>query len=231
MAGKRAKWPVLLATACLVFCSCGKSDGDRSRAAKTVRVACVGDSITFGAGIEKREVNSYPARLAGLLGDQWQVRNFGVNGATLLRSGSKPFWKLPAFIEALAFSPQVVIIALGTNDSQPCNWQHRDEFVGDYVALIRSFQALESKPRIWLCYPTPAFPGYFGIADKVIKEEVIPRIDETARLTGLPIIDLRSALRDDKEMFPDTIHPNARGASVIAQAVYAAITDHQPTAP
>ena len=34
-----------------------------------IKVACVGNSVTYGAGIENREVNSYPAQLQRMLGD------------------------------------------------------------------------------------------------------------------------------------------------------------------
>ena len=52
---------------------------------ETTRVACVGDSITFGAGVKNRGKNCYPAVLGNLLGEGYEVRNFGVNGATLLK--------------------------------------------------------------------------------------------------------------------------------------------------
>ena len=58
-----------------------------------IRVACVGDSITFGSGIQDRNTNSYPAQLGRLLGEKWETRNFGVSGATLLKNGDKPYWK------------------------------------------------------------------------------------------------------------------------------------------
>ena len=50
-----------------------------------MRVACVGDSITFGAGIEDREKKCYPAQLQELLGPRFEVRNFGRSGATASR--------------------------------------------------------------------------------------------------------------------------------------------------
>src|SRR5579885_3646478 len=63
------------------------------RADDKIRVACVGDSITYGAGIKDREHNSYPAQLQKLLGDGYEVRNFGVNGRTLLSKGDLPYVK------------------------------------------------------------------------------------------------------------------------------------------
>src|SRR4051812_42639772 len=48
------------------------------------KVAAIGDSITAGAGTLNRTTDSYPSQLAQMLGDQWEVKNFGVTGATLL---------------------------------------------------------------------------------------------------------------------------------------------------
>jgi len=183
------------------------------------KVACVGDSITYGAGIEERAENSYPVQLGRILGDRWEVRNFGVNAATLLKKGDKPYWSLPDYSAALAFNPDVVIIKLGTNDSKPQNWKYKDEYVSDYVELIRSFQELESSPNVWICYPVPAYPGRWGITDTVMKDEVIPLIDEVSRQTRAEIINLYAALSDKAELFPDSVHPNAAGAKIMAEVI------------
>src|SRR4051794_25029443 len=93
----------------------------------TTKLACVGDSITFGAGIQDRDHDSYPAQLGRMLGEAWDVRNFGVSGATMLKKGDKPYDKQKAYRDALAFKPDVVVIMLGTNDSKPQNWdKHKD---------------------------------------------------------------------------------------------------------
>lgn len=187
------------------------------------RVACIGDSITFGAGVKERETNCYPAKLGDMLGDQWEVKNFGVSGATMLKKGNKPYWNQNTYKTALAYLPEVVVIKLGTNDSKPDNWKHKAEYVQDYVDLIKSFQQLESKPTVWICYPVPAYPGRWGITDQVMKEEVMPLIDEVARKTQVKIINLYSALSNQAELFPDTVHPNAEGAKQIAATVAKAL--------
>ena len=64
---------------------------NQSDATEPLKVACVGDSITFGAGIKERETQCYPVQLGQLLGDEFEVRNFGVNGATLLKQGDLPY--------------------------------------------------------------------------------------------------------------------------------------------
>ncbi|MDF7807745.1 GDSL-type esterase/lipase family protein [Pontiellaceae bacterium B12219] len=142
----------------LTLCLCSIASFSAEKAAP-VKVACVGDSITFGAKIKDRTTNSYPAQLNELLGDQYTVKNFGNSGSTLLKNGNKPYWKQKAYTDALAFNPDIVIIKLGTNDSKPENWAHKAEYIPDYVELIETFQALESNPTIWICYPVPAYPG------------------------------------------------------------------------
>lgn len=189
-----------------------------------VRVACVGDSITFGSQIEGRETNSYPAVLGQLLGSKFVVKNFGVSGATLLKKGDKPYWGLSALKKASEFGPDVVVLKLGTNDSKPQNWKHGDEFENDLRAMVEHFQQLPSKPRIWLCLPVPVYETRWGINNLVVQGQVIPRIEKVATEKGLPVIDLYTALLGQPLLFPDKVHPNAAGARLMAQTIYTALT-------
>ncbi|MCP4609456.1 MAG: hypothetical protein GY845_12150 [Planctomycetes bacterium] len=191
-------------------------------AANAKLVACVGDSITYGSGISNRNYNSYPAQLGRMLqkfDNQWQVQNYGVSGATLLRNGDKPYIQQSAYNQALAAEPDAVIIKLGTNDSKPHNWALKDDFISDYLFLIDSFAELPSKPTIWICYPVPAFIDNFSISESVIKNEVIPFVDQIAQLRDVIVIDLYTALSDSADLFPDGIHPNAEGAKLMAEAI------------
>lgn len=197
--------------------------------AAQIRVACIGDSITYGAAIKDRTNNNYPVQLSRILGEKYSVDNFGVNAATLLKKGNKPYWKLRQYKAALASNPDIVVIKLGTNDSKPENWKHKAEYVGDYVEMVKNFQKLKSKPTVWVCYPVPAYPGRWGITDKVMKEEVMPLIDVVAKKTNTKIIDLYTALSNKKQLFPDTVHPNAEGAKIIAQTVCNAIVGKSNT--
>ncbi len=127
-----------------------------ARAAEPIKVACVGDSITQGSGAQKGK--SYPAQLQGLLGEGYQVGNFGVSGRTLLKKGDFPYWKEKKYQDALAMEPAIVVIMLGTNDTKPQNWKFEAEFDADYRELVKSFQALKSKPKVFVCRPVPV-PG------------------------------------------------------------------------
>ncbi len=190
-----------------------------------IRVACVGNSITYGARIKNRSHDSYPSVLGRLLGDRYWVKNFGVNARTMLNKGDRPYMKEQAYQQALAFNPNIVIIKLGTNDSKSFNWVHKADFMKDTQAMIDAFKALPSQPKIYLCYPSKAYQTGESINDDIISKEIIPMIKKTARKNGLPVIDLHSAMDGMPELFPDHIHPNEEGAKVMARAVYDAITD------
>src|SRR5262249_35968283 len=75
-----------------------------------VKIACIGDSMTFGSGLPDPDTQSYPAVLGSLLGDDFAVRNFGVSGATMLHQGDKPYWTTTAFADSSAWDPDIVII-------------------------------------------------------------------------------------------------------------------------
>jgi lysophospholipase L1-like esterase len=189
----------------------------------TIRVACVGDSITFGAGVENRETNCYPVVLGKLLGSRCDVRNFGVNGATLLRTGDLSYWTLKQFGQLGEFDPQVIILALGTNDSKPQNWAHGDKFAADLRAMLDHFAALPSRPRIWICLPPPVYETKWGINEETLSGQIIPVIRQIANERNLPTIDLHQALSDRPEYFPDQIHPNAAGAGMMAMTIFTAL--------
>lgn len=192
-----------------------------------IRVACVGDSITQGYGLSPDK--TYPNQLQEMLGAGWNVNNFGVSGRTLLKKGDSPYWKEPAYQKALKSEPDVVIIMLGTNDAKPQNWMHKAEFAADYIELVKSFQALPSKPRIYACRPCPVpGSGNFDITEKPVKAQ-IKVIDEIVKELGLGMIDMYGALDDKPELLPDQVHPNVEGANEMAKTAYKALTGKKAT--
>ena len=189
-----------------------------------VRVACIGNSITFGAGIRNRSRDSYPSVLARMLGDSYWVKNFGVSARTMLNKGDHPYMNEPAYKNALAFNPNIVVIKLGTNDSKSFNWKYKADFMKDAQTMINAFNGLPSQPKIYLCYPSKAYLTGDGINDDIISKEIIPMIKKLAKKNGLSVIDLHTAMDGMPELFPDRIHPNEKGAQVMAKAVYQSIS-------
>ena len=192
-----------------------------ARAAEPIKVACVGDSITQGVGAQRGK--SYPAQLQGLLGDGYQVGNFGVSARTLLKKGDFPYWNEKKYQDAFAMEPAIVVIMLGTNDTKPQNWKFEAEFEADYRELVKSFQSLKSKPRVFVCRSVPVpGKGNYGINEENIQKE-IPRVDALAKELGCGVIDMHAALAKFPEMLPDRVHPNTAGAGEMAKAAARAI--------
>ena len=186
------------------------------------RVACVGDSITYGAGVENQKDNAYPVVLGRLLGDKYEVANFGVSGATLLKKGDKPYWKEKAFDQATQFAPKIVVIKLGTNDTKPQNWKNKAEFEEDLRAMIRHFKGLPSKPVVWIALPVDVIKPNFGINKEGVVEQH-PIFAKVAKEEGVKTIDLFSAVNAAELFTKDGVHPNAAGAKKIAETVAAAL--------
>ena len=187
-----------------------------------IRVACLGDSITHGVGAAAGW--AFPDQLDRMLGAEWDVRNFGHSGATVGREDKHAIWTQKEFKDALAFHPDVLVLLLGTNDSKPANWAKKGDFPKLYKDLVAEFQHLSSKPRVFCgTPPCVAKNGNFGINDPVVLEE-IPVIEALAKELGASVVDVHAATQGRDELFKDNVHPNTEGATLIAKAVYRALT-------
>ena len=185
-----------------------------------VRVACIGNSITDGFGIDMASQRGYPAQLQQLLGNDYHVKNFGVSGRTMLNKGDLPYQNELAWRDALAFRPDIVIIKLGTNDSKPENWQYNKGFKDDLQQMVDALQANKNNPRIILCTPIPAFKPTWNINDSVIVHGITPIINKVAKKNKLQVIDLHTLYANDGDkMIADGIHPDARGARRMAEII------------
>ena len=206
-----------------------------------IRVACIGNSITDGHGIDMRTAYGYPAMLQKKLGKDYWVKNFGVCSRTMLNKGDWPYMNEMAWQDALAFKPDVVVIKLGTNDSKPENWQYGSEFRQDLEQMITTLRpdlaqpakkvkkskkaaAVEAKPRILLCTPIPAFKSTWNISDSVITNAIIPIQQEVAKKYGLQVVDLHTLYANDGDkMLDDGIHPDPKGAARLADIIAEAL--------
>lgn len=187
-----------------------------------IKIACIGDSITYGSGMADRGNNNYPQQLQALLGAGYEVKNFGVSGNTLLKKGDYPYWESQAYQEALAYAPDIVYIKLGTNDSKQQNRVFLDtDFENDYKALIQSFKEKNNQARIVLLLPVPSFlEDSTAIWNPVIKDKMIPLTQSVAFDTQSEVIDLYQLFIDAPHLLPDTVHPSSLGATRMARRVY-----------
>ena len=200
---------------------------DGQPAGAPIKVACVGNSVTYGFGIEDREVNSYPAQLQRLLGDGYEVRNFGRSGATLSRRGHRPYHLTEEYQQAMAFAADKVVIHLGLNDTDPRNWpNYRDQFVSDYLTLINAFREVNPDCEIWVCRMTPIFHGHsrFKSGTRDWFWQIQRKIEAVAASAHTGLIDFHPRLYQRPDLMPDNLHPNAEGAGFLAQAVYGHLT-------
>jgi len=186
-----------------------------------VKVACIGNSITQGTNTV-----TFPDQLDFILGDGWDVQNFGVSGRTLLHNGDYPIWNETAFTNALNFMPDKVIIMLGTNDTKPYNWDdHHGEFYDDYLSMVDTFAGLSSAPEIWVCYPIPSFSDIFDIRDSVIVNGVIPLIDSVVANREVNLIDFYTTFEGKEYLTYDGIHPTTTGNNLIAEILFEVLVD------
>ena len=203
--------------------------------ARPLRVACVGNSVTYGYGLANRGRDAYPVRLQAMLDsaygvNRFEVGNFGHSGSTLLRKGHRPYMNLPEFRQALDFKADWVVIHLGLNDTDPRNWPDwKEEFIPDYRALIDSFRAVNPEARILICKMTPIFDRHsrFQSGTRDWHAQIQQAIAQVAQGAGVQLIDLFTPLHSRPDLFPDALHPNPEGALILAKTVYGALTgDH-----
>jgi len=194
------------------------------QAARRIRVACVGNSITYGWGMTNREMNSYPVQLQALLGDAYEVRNFGKNGATMSKDGDIPYRQQLELRHALEFLPDIVFIGLGTNDSKPRNRIDSASFVLECKNLIAEFRTLPTRPRVILLLPPPCFStDTTGIDGTYIRDAILPRLRRAAYESETEVINLYNFFLNREIFFPDQIHPSSIGAGLMASRLFEAV--------
>lgn len=186
------------------------------------RIACVGDSITWGFTIVNRRKYSYPALLQQRLGDEYEVRNFGYNDAAAQFDADTPYVKKHVYQDSLEWNPDVVLLMLGSNDTKRRNWDP-EIFRRDYTRIVESYLKLPSKPRVILIAPIQIFQPMhipvLGLYSETMENGVRPAIREIASETGLELVDLVNLFTDSKYMM-DGVHPQREGAKMLEEAIF-----------
>lgn len=192
-----------------------------------IRVACVGDSITFGSTIMNKEENSYPVLLDKMLGEDYQVQNFGMSGRTMLFNPAEAYIKTQHYKDMLEFKPDVVLICLGTNDSKITYRDIASEYEADYNSMIDSISTALPDSRIILMTPPKAHNDItkFKIDAKYITESIVPSVEKVAFDNNLEIIDLHPIFADYVDyLMPDKVHPSAMGAALMVNRIHDYLT-------
>ena len=198
----------------------------KTAAPDQIKVACVGDSVTYGFGIKNRAKFNYPSVLQTLLGDEYCVNNYGYSGRTVSTKADRPYMDEKLYRQSLDFRPDIVVLMLGSNDSKPFNWD-REQFISDYRAIVESYRALDSQPQIYIVIPTPVYPVdgevKYHINGDVIQDEIVPLTRQLAQELTLPVIDMNTPFLERPDLFSDGCHPNQDGAQLYAHIVQRAI--------
>lgn len=194
--------------------------------ANQIKVACVGDSITYGCMVKGWRKNNYPTLLGNLLGENYCVNNFGYTNRTAIKSADFPYVNEKVYRQSCDFAPDIVVILLGANDSKENNWD-KSAFIADYSEIISSYLALRSSPKVYAVVPTPVFEVgkkvLYQLRKDVIEDEIRPAVESVIQSTGIERIDMHSVFEGKKELFADGVHPNAKGSNLFAQKIFEVI--------
>ncbi len=193
-----------------------------------IKIALVGDSVTYGHSIKNWPVNNYPALLSNALGDKYCVKSYGVSGSTVQPDGDQPYNITKAYQWSHDFQADVIVLMLGSNDSKPENWQSAEKFKEEYLKLIDSYISVDNPPTLILCTPPTAyFPE--GVTEglsnydvqPLIIEEIAEIVKDVAKENDYMLININDLTENRREFFgKDNVHPNNDGAKEIASAVY-----------
>lgn len=193
-----------------------------------IRIACVGDSVTYGHGVSSWVSNNYPKQLDTLLGSGYCVNNYGHSGATVQASGNKPYITFSEYENSLEFDADIIIFMMGSNDSKPENWKGEEAFRQQYLQRLNEYKANNSDVRIILATPPEAFypngktEGLTNYdIDPAIVSQIANIVRDIASTEGYELIDIHNLTVGHPELFlSDNVHPNNHGATFLANTFY-----------
>lgn len=195
-----------------------------------VRVACLGSAVTAGVGLPDPAIHAWPAQMGALLGPAWEVASFAVPGATLASTGDHPICAQPAFQDLIAWAPDVVVVALGAEDSTAANVDAAGgprasrTLAADARDVVARLRASRSTPRVLLCLPPPVWSSGDGVDAARLTEVVAPAIRAAAADARVELVDLLGPLGGSRGHYPDGVHPAPFGAREIARVVHEAVS-------
>lgn len=190
-------------------------------AQKVVNIACIGNGVTHGVGVENREKNNFPQQLQYLLGSSYKVTNFGVVNAPVLSNGLHGYIQTTAFKKSQTINPDIVFVELGLDEIKSSDTAFISNFTITLEGIVQSYAILPSRPRIVLFLPLPIFLNDSSLLNNsVIKNKIIPKIQKIAFEKNIELLDLFSMFIDKQDLFLDKVHPSSLGGTLISKRLY-----------
>ncbi len=186
-----------------------------------IHIACIGDSITFGAGVQGRKKMTWEYCLNEILGEEYQVLNYGISGRTLQKDGDRPYTIEKFYKISHQCRAENYLIMLGTNDAKPYNW-NKERYERELDLFVRSYAGLPNGPKVILMTPPQCFPEEktgivaFDINADTIDNDITEIIKKKGNDMNLQVIDLHKFTQGHPEWFTDGVHPNYEGNKKIA---------------
>lgn len=197
-----------------------------------IRVACVGDSLSFGSGAynEDGEYDQryiYAGHLQKSLGEKnYTVRNFGVGGRTAMQGTGSCIMDDPEYYFAQRFRADIICIMLGTNDSADIYWTGTDaqaaaRFTEGYALIIEGLLQFNPDAKIYIL-TAPWMAGEIpGLCDSLIAERARKHCKTFAQENGYTVIDTYTdTFAAGAQHQYDGIHFDSYGYSLIAKNVF-----------
>lgn len=196
---------------------------------KGTKVACVGDSLTFGTTLLNRKRECYPSRLGRLLGENFDVLNLGFPGYAINPFCEK-YWGALDAVELLEnYAPQFILFLLGTNDARLKNWTDEKTFEKFYRRFIHNFVNMKQNPCVIAMTSPRAYCDHV-LTELDFRHEILADIVSIQRRVlaenGIPYIDLYSLTEGKDALYSlDKLHFNSKGAKFVAFKSYYAIKE------
>lgn len=189
------------------------------------KIACLGDSITYGANADNSYTDSYPAQLQKLLGAEYDVMNFGKSGATIRDEADDPYRKTSEYHGATLFCPDIAIIMLGTNDSKTYQVPTVSSVKNAYKTLISDLLKLNEETEIIIATSPYAYSSAYQINNENIEKTIVPAQQAIADEYGLQLVPMHEYTKNMNGNFADGIHPTSVGYTYIAYRMYCDFTN------
>ena len=184
-----------------------------------IKIAAVGDSLTYGYGLENRQQDAYPSILLELLGS-----NYGLSGRSLLSTSDYPYLKEKNAQQSLESDADIVIIMIGSNDSRAAYW-NKEQFIKEYRDFVKCYIKLPSQPDVFIVAPPHVPTSRFGLNNEVIRDEIQQIVEDVAAELGVHFINLYPVTEGHPEYYSDGLHLTPLGNRVIAKAIFSALRE------